>query len=355
MHRSVDLDSVFDIKKGWSVIALKMSGALDMTLDESIKRAKAARSGGGRGSSRRGRGGGPNGFLGGGRGNGPARRGPLAVNARTSSFTINKASSLSGISYLTVLAVIGACSDLALHSLSCMKFEHLAASRRTMSVLPVRRTRSVPWQNGLFEDGLRAAGVSGVDVETRLHITNLDNGVTNDDIRELFSEIGELKRYAIHFDKNGRPSGTAEVVYPRRSDAVQALKKYNNVLLDGRPMRLEILGGNNSEAPPLSGRVNVNVSGLNGRLKRTVVIQQGGGRGIGRLRGRGGRGPAPTVNRLPIQNRQGAGRGRFRGGRGRGGRGRGGGRGNGKKPVEKSAADLDKDLESYHADAMNTS
>lgn len=56
------------------------------------------------------------------------------------------------------------------------------------------------------------------------------------------------------------------------------------------------------------------------------------------------------------QNRQGGGRGGFRGGRGRGGRGRGGGgRGNGKKPVEKSAADLDKDLESYHADAMNTS
>ncbi|KAF8080491.1 hypothetical protein N665_0939s0003 [Sinapis alba] len=287
-----------------------MSGPLDMTLDESIKRAKAARSGG-RGTSRRGGGGrghGPNGFLGGGRGNGPARRGPLAVNSRTTSFTINK---------------------------------------------PVRRTRSLPWQTGLFEDGLRAAGVSGVDVETRLHITNLDNGVTNDDIRELFSEIGELKRYAIHFDKNGRPSGTAEVVYPRRSDAVQALKKYNNVLLDGRPMRLEILGGKNSEAP-LSGRVNVNVSGLNGRLKRTVVIQQGGGRGIGRLRGRGGRGPAPTVNRLPIQNRQGGGRGGFRGGRGRGGRGRGGGRG-GKKAVEKSAADLDKDLESYHADAMNTS
>lgn len=50
------------------------------------------------------------------------------------------------------------------------------------------------------------------------------------------------------------------------------------------------------------------------------------------------------------------GRGGFRGrGRGGGGRGRGAGRGNGKKPVEKSAADLDKDLESYHADAMNTS
>lgn len=43
--------------------------------------------------------------------------------------------------------------------------------------------RSLPWQSDLFEDGLRAAGVSGVDVETRVHITNLDNGVTNEDIR----------------------------------------------------------------------------------------------------------------------------------------------------------------------------
>ncbi|CAE6201829.1 unnamed protein product [Arabidopsis arenosa] len=294
-----------------------MSGALNMTLDEIVKRGKTARSGG-RGNSRPGRGrgsggGGSNGFLGGRRGAGPARRGPLAVNARPSSLSINK---------------------------------------------PVRRVRSLPWQSGLFEDGLRAAGVSGVEVGTRLHVTNLDQGVTNEDIRELFSEIGEVERYAIHYDKNGRPSGTAEVVYPRRSDAFQALKKYNNVLLDGRPMRLEILGGNNSEAP-LSGRVNVNVTGLNGRLKRTVVIQQGGGRG--RVRGgRGGRGPAPTISRrLPIHNQQGGmrgGRGGFRGrGRGGGGRGRGGGRGNGKKPVEKSAADLDKDLESYHADAMNTS
>ncbi|CAH2079657.1 unnamed protein product [Thlaspi arvense] len=291
---------------------------------------------GGRGISRRGRGRvhghGPNGYFGGGRGTGPARRGPLAVNARASSFTINKASSKS--------------EDLLITS-----------SRRQW--VPVRRIRSLPWQSDLFEDGLRAAGVSRVDVETRLHITNLDHGVTNEDIRELFSEIGELKRYAIHFDKNGRPSGTAEVVYPRRSDAFQALKKYNNVLLDGRPMRLEILGGNNSESAPLSGRVNVNVTGLNGRLKRTVVIQQVGGV-RGRVRGRGGRVSAPPVNRLPIQNRQGGtrgGRGGFRGrgrGGGGGGRGRGGGRGNGKKPVEKSAADLDKDLESYHADAMNT-
>ncbi|KAL9257755.1 THO complex subunit 4B-like protein, partial [Drosera capensis] len=42
--------------------------------------------------------------------------------------------------------------------------------------------------------------------------------------------------------------GSAEVVYGRRSDAFAALRRYNNVQLDGRPMKIEILSPN-SEAP----------------------------------------------------------------------------------------------------------
>lgn len=62
--------------------------------------------------------------------------------------------------------------------------------------------------------------------------------------------------------------GTAEVVFARRSDAFQALKRYNNVQLDGKPMKIEIIG-TNAEIP-LSARVNV-VGGSNGK-KRTVVM-----------------------------------------------------------------------------------
>ncbi|GMP32506.1 hypothetical protein CsSME_00006232 [Camellia sinensis var. sinensis] len=61
--------------------------------------------------------------------------------------------------------------------------------------------------------------------------------------------------------------GSAEVVFVRRSDAFQALKRYNNVQLDGKPMRIEIIGTNSEVA--VSARVNV-VGGVNGR--RTVVI-----------------------------------------------------------------------------------
>ncbi|GJX34186.1 THO complex subunit 4D-like protein, partial [Tanacetum coccineum] len=54
--------------------------------------------------------------------------------------------------------------------------------------------------------------------------------------------------------------GSAKVLFARRSDAFQALKWYNNVQLDGRPMRIE-MEGSKSEIL-ISARVIV-VGGLN--------------------------------------------------------------------------------------------
>ncbi|CAL0307658.1 unnamed protein product [Lupinus luteus] len=193
----------------------------------------------------------------------------------------------------------------------------------------IRRTRPFPLQHDLFEDSLRAAGIQGVEVGTKLYVSNLDHGVTNEDIRELFSEIGDLKRCALHYDKNGHPSGSAEVVYTRRSDAFVALKRYNNVLLDGKPMKLEIVGAN-AELPIIAP---INVTGVNGKRKRTVVMNRGR---HGGARHRSG----------------GIGHGRDNG------HGRGGGRGQGRRKkdgVEKSAEELDKELETYHAEAMHIS
>ena len=212
----------------------------------------------------------------------------------------------------------------------------------------IRRARPFPWQHDLFEDSLRAAGIQGVEVGTKLYVSNLDHGVTNEDIRELFSELGELKRFAVHYDKNGHPSGSAEVVYTRRSDAFAALKRYNNVLLDGKPMKIEIVGSN-SELP-ISARVNV--TGVNGRRKRTVVMTSRGGQAGG--------GPAMPTRGAGWGRRGGPRSGSGRGGAGGRGRGRGrggaGGRGRGRKDaVEKSAEELDKELETYHAEAMNIS
>jgi RNA recognition motif-containing protein len=44
--------------------------------------------------------------------------------------------------------------------------------------------------------------------------------------------------------------GTAEVVFARRSDALAALKRYNNVQLDGKPMKIEFIGTNIAAQAP---------------------------------------------------------------------------------------------------------
>ncbi|XP_042012378.1 THO complex subunit 4A-like [Salvia splendens] len=161
---------------------------------------------------------------------------------------------------------------------------------------------------------------SSIETGTKLYISNLDYG-------ELFSEVGDLKRYVVHYDRSGRSKGTAGVVFSRRQDAMAAIKRYNNVQLDGKPMKLELVGTN-------------------------VTAHDAGA---------GGFASAGSFGDSNVAPRSGQGRGGFgrpRGGRGRGfgrGRGQGGGQGRGGRSGEKvSAEDLDADLEKYHADAMQT-
>lgn len=58
----------------------------------------------------------------------------------------------------------------------------------------------MPWQNGLFEESLKAAGLSGLEAGTKLYISNLDGGVSNEDIRVLILQLYNL---TFHLSLNG--------------------------------------------------------------------------------------------------------------------------------------------------------
>ena len=73
----------------------------------------------------------------------------------------------------------------------------------------------------------------------RLAVSNLDPRVTNQDIKELFGEVGPLLKHSLNFDARGRSKGSAEVVFRRAQDAQAAMRKYDGVKLDGKPMRIE--------------------------------------------------------------------------------------------------------------------
>ncbi|KAJ4704717.1 THO complex subunit 4A-like [Melia azedarach] len=160
------------------------------------------------------------------------------------------------------------------------------------------------WQHDMFVDGAaafpsRSARSSSIETGTKLYISNLEYGVSNEDIKDLFSEVGDLKRYFVHFDRSGRSKGTAEVVFTRRADAMAAVKKYNDVQLDGKPMKIEIIGRNivtPAAAPPTTNGVYGNQNGVSrSRQRREGAIGRprrggrGGRGGHGRVRGQGGK------------------------------------------------------------------
>ena len=62
--------------------------------------------------------------------------------------------------------------------------------------------------------------------------------------QEIFQELGSLKSISIKTDSNGRSQGVAEVTFPTRTAATQAVSEYDGAEVDGKPMYLRLMEGN---------------------------------------------------------------------------------------------------------------
>jgi len=148
---------------------------------------------------------------------------------------------------------------------------------------------------------------------TEMMVSNLDYNVSQKDMEELFAEFRDFSKAVLHFDQNGRSIGTCKLSFRSRSGAMKAHKQYNGVPLDGKAMRIEVLG-------------EVSMAPVSSRLGRKNSPPRNRDRSPFR-RARGGRGGRPKPAGKPREKRE-------------------------KKEV-KSAEDLDKELDNYLAGGAN--
>jgi len=72
-----------------------------------------------------------------------------------------------------------------------------------------------------------------------MYIGNLAYDVTEDDLKNAFSEFGEVSNVKIIIDKfSGRSKGFGFVEMPSNSEADQAIKALNGKMLSGRSIKV---------------------------------------------------------------------------------------------------------------------
>ncbi len=78
-------------------------------------------------------------------------------------------------------------------------------------------------------------------MESKLYVGNLSYNVTEDQLRELFSQAGQIKDVALITDRQtGRSKGFGFVEFATQEEAQKAIELFNNHELDGRPLTVNV-------------------------------------------------------------------------------------------------------------------
>lgn len=108
----------------------------------------------------------------------------------------------------------------------------MASLFKDPSKLSVYRDRRFPGTQEEFEHALLTS--------TTVYLGNMSFYTTEEQVYELFSRAGEIKKIIMGLDKNSKtPCGFCFVLYYSREDTEDAVKYISGTILDDRPIRVD--------------------------------------------------------------------------------------------------------------------
>ncbi|KAJ5279235.1 mRNA export protein mlo3 [Penicillium angulare] len=113
-----------------------------------------------------------------------------------------------------------------------------AAAAPKASVGGVKKSAKAPKANAKAVHPTPAAATAS----SKIIVSNLPADVTEANIKEYFTKCaGPVKRVMLTYNQNGTSRGIASIIFAKADTAAKAAKELNGLLVDGRPMKIEVV------------------------------------------------------------------------------------------------------------------
>ncbi|EAW13244.1 RNA binding domain protein [Aspergillus clavatus NRRL 1] len=152
-----------------------------------------------------------------------------------------------------------------------------------------------------------AKGVQGghpVSSESKIMVSGLPSDVNEGNIKEYFTKsAGPVKRVMLTYNQNGTSRGIASIVFSKPDTAAKAAKDLNGLLVDGRPMKIEVVvDASHAPSVPAPKPLGERVAQVKSQPKpATAAKTAAAARGRGRRGRRGGAAATGRTSNRPKQ------------------------------------------------------
>ncbi|KAK0705310.1 hypothetical protein B0H67DRAFT_379205 [Lasiosphaeris hirsuta] len=131
-----------------------------------------------------------------------------------------------------------------------------------------------PTRNGPKPTPSKSSGLTG---ESKINVSNLPKDVSEAQIKEYFQQsVGNVKKVEVSYGPGGVSRGVAQVTFHHADGANKAFSTLNNLLIDNRPVKVEVMLAN-ADLIPQPKTLGQRISQPKVQPKSAATVKHGAG------------------------------------------------------------------------------